>query len=96
MITGKQKRFLRAKANTLKVMIHIGKEGISQGFITQMKDILEKKELVKASVLQTSPFKTKEAAAKTAILTESEVVQTIGRKFLLYKKSTENPVIVLP
>lgn len=96
MLTGKQKRYLRSKANTLITGIHIGKEGINQSFIIQLKEILDKKELIKVSVLQSSPASAKEAALKTARITEAEVVQTIGRKFILYRRAEENPVIVLP
>lgn len=96
MLTGKQKRYLRSKANTLSTGIQTGKDGISQSVIIQLKEILENNELVKVSVLLTSPTSSKEAALKTAQITKAEVIQTIGRKFILYKRAEENPAIVLP
>jgi RNA-binding protein len=96
MLTGKQKRYLRSQANTLRAIVHIGKEGLGPKVVGQIKEDLESRELVKGSVLQSCPVKTKEAAAQAAELTGSEVVQTIGRKFVIYKRSEKKPVIKLP
>ena len=96
MLTGKQKRYLRSKANTLKTIVHIGKEGPGPKVIGQIGEVLESRELVKCSVLQNCPVKTKEAAGQAAELTNAEVVQTIGRKFVLYRRSQKKPVIELP
>ena len=96
MLTGKQKRFLRALANSIRAFHQVGKEGLSENLVEELRMALKKKELIKVSVLQTSPLKKKEAAEKAAELTGSELVQVIGRKFVLYRKSEENPVITLP
>ena len=96
MITGKQKRYLRNLANSVKATHQLGKEGLSCSFIEEVKRSLKKRELIKISVLQSSPLKKKQAAEKTAELTGSELVQVIGRKVVLYKKSEESPVIKLP
>ncbi|MBN2407787.1 MAG: YhbY family RNA-binding protein [Elusimicrobia bacterium] len=96
MLTGAQKRYLRSMSNRIKAAIQVGKEGLSGGFIGQLDRMLEDKELVKVSLLQSFPAKAKQTAPEAAELTGSEVVQVIGRKFVLYRKAKENPVIVLP
>jgi RNA-binding protein len=86
---------LKGLANNIEVVAYIGKEGISEGFLKQLDDVLEARELVKVSIQKNSILDTKEAANEVAKLTRSEFVQAIGRKFVLYRKSNEDPKIEL-
>ena len=52
MLTGKQKRFLRSKANHLQPLIQIGKNGLTDAVINQIEEALEAKELIKVNILQ--------------------------------------------
>lgn len=96
MLRGKDKRYLRGLAVNLKASIQCGKEGIGDNLIQEVLGALKRDELVKISVNKTSPLTLGEASARLAELTGSEVVQSIGRKFVLYKESEEEPVIILP
>lgn len=80
----------------MEPITYIGKEGITEAFLKQLKDLLEARELVKVSIQKNSMLDTKEAANEVARLTRSEFVQSIGRKFVLYKKSKNDPKIELP
>ena len=51
-LTGKQKRYLRSLAHHEKPLFQVGKNGVTESFTDQFDDILEKRELVKVSVLQ--------------------------------------------
>ncbi|MCD1023372.1 ribosome assembly RNA-binding protein YhbY [Enterococcus sp. SMC-9] len=88
-LRGKQKRFLRSKAHHLQPIFQIGKGGISGPMITQIGEALEKRELIKVSLLQN----TDEIATDVAhILTEEvhcQVVQIIGRVLVLYRPSSK-------
>ncbi|MBO0449942.1 ribosome assembly RNA-binding protein YhbY [Enterococcus sp. MJM12] len=88
-LRGKQKRFLRSKAHHLQPIFQIGKGGISGPMITQIGEALEKRELIKVSLLQN----TDEIATDVAhILTEEvhcQVVQIIGRILVLYRPSSK-------
>jgi RNA-binding protein len=96
MLTGKQRSFLRALANEVDPIFQIGKGGLNDNMITQFNDALEARELVKVSVLKNSLEDTKELCNEAARLTGAEIVQIIGKKFVLYKESTKNKVIDLP
>jgi RNA-binding protein len=96
MLTGKQKRYLRSLANRIKPLVFIGKESLSSGLVEQLENELENRELVKVSVQQNAPFKAREGGELAADLTRSELVQVIGRKFVLYKRSDDDPRIELP
>ena len=85
-MTTKQRAALRAMANTLQPILHIGKEGIGPNLCKQAWDALEARELIKVKVLKNSMYSAKEAAPILAEKTGSECVQVIGSKFVLYKQ----------
>ena len=96
MLTSKQRAYLRSLANDIDTIVMIGKSGIGPELIRQADDALTARELIKAKALETSPVKAKEAAEQLAGQTQSEVVQVIGSKFVLYRKNTKEPKITLP
>ena len=75
--------------------VEIGKSGVGEQLIRQVNEALEARELIKLTVLETSPMKARECADEVAKATESDVVQVIGSKFILYKQSKDNKQIVL-
>ncbi|WP_010251664.1 ribosome assembly RNA-binding protein YhbY [Acetivibrio cellulolyticus] len=96
MLTGKQRSYLRSLANNIDPIFQVGKGGINDNMVKQFNDALEARELIKVSVLKNSVDDTREVCNEAANLTDSEVVQVIGNKFVLYKESKENKVLVLP
>ena len=88
--------YLKKLAHSVPGIYQIGKLGINDNFIEQVNDALEARELIKVAVLDTSMVSVKEAATEVAISTNSEIIQVIGRKFVLYKESKENKKIILP
>ncbi len=95
MLTGKQKRYLRSLAEQSPAIFQIGKDGLSDNLIITVDNALRKRELVKVKVLKNSPYDLEELAFDLAMNTRSELVQIIGRTFLLYKEA-EQPKIKLP
>lgn len=95
MLTGKQKRFLRAMGNQMDPILQVGKGGITENVITQTNETLEARELIKGRVLQNCMEEPKVVAAELAEQTGSELVQVIGRNFLLFRQSKDKPVIEL-
>ncbi|GAB4073375.1 ribosome assembly RNA-binding protein YhbY [Barrientosiimonas marina] len=96
MLTGKQKRYLRSQANSLKPVFQVGKTGVNANMADQISEALERRELVKVSVLQNCPEDKNTAAEKLADRSGSYVVQVIGHTIVLYKESDEHKQIVLP
>lgn len=95
MLTSKQRAQLRGMANSLDVIIHVGKGGINDMIVRQADDALESRELVKGGVLETAPITSREAADMISESVNADVVQVIGRKFVLYRESKENKQIKL-
>jgi RNA-binding protein len=96
ILTGKQKRFLRAKAHHITPLFQIGKNGVTDNLITQLVDLLEKRELIKVNILQNCLQPKEEVAQQLADQTNAAIVQVIGNHIILYKASTENKEIQLP
>ena len=96
MLTGKQRSYLRTMGNTINAIIQVGKDGIDKGFLKQVEEALESRELIKLSVLRNSDYDAREACNEVCSGVGAEPVQVIGNRFIIYKKSTENPKIILP
>lgn len=94
-LTSKQRAQLRGLAMTEDTIIQIGKGGISENTLTQVKDALKARELIKGRVLENSLLTAREAADALAEACDAETVQTIGSKFVLYKINAKEPKIAL-
>jgi len=95
-MTSKQRAYLRGLANPLEPILHAGKGGVSPAMIKQAEDALTARELIKGKVLETAPAAARETAEEIAAAVGAEVVQVIGRTFVLYRANPEEPVIRLP
>lgn len=90
MLTSKQRAFLRKQANTLTPVFQIGKGEIDETLIRSTAECLAARELIKLKVLDTSLYTAREAAQVLAQATQSESVQIIGSKFVLYKQKPKD------
>ena len=86
-MTGAERAEKRKEANTLQPIFQIGKGDIGENLIRSVDEALEKRELIKLSVLQTAGISAKEAAVALADATHADVIQCIGRRFVLYRES---------
>ena len=88
-MNGAQRAEFRKLANTLKPIFQIGKEDIGENLIKSVDEALNKRELIKVAVLESCSLDTKTAAGTLAEALGAEVIQSIGRKFVLYRKKPE-------
>ena len=94
-MTSKQRAYLRSMANTIETIIYVGKDGVTPGTVKEAFDALEARELIKGCVQQGAPLSAREALDSLCAQVGAEPVQCIGRRFVMYKPSRENPRIVL-
>ena len=87
-LTGKQLRYLRGLGHHLKPLVMLGREGISDNVISAAIAVLGAHELLKVKIGNGCLMDRKEAADAIARRSGSEVVQILGKTFLLFK---ENP-----
>ena len=96
MITSKQRAYLRGLAQNLEPIFQIGKNGINDNQLEQISNALEARELIKINLLNSTPDDKHSIANELAEKTNSDVVQIIGKKITLYRRSTKTPKIELP
>jgi RNA-binding protein len=96
MLTGKQRRHLRALGHDLKPIVQVGKGGIDEGLIAALDQALTDHELVKIKLGDAAGLDRKEAAVELAKQTRSEVAQVLGYTVLLYRADPDDPKIELP
>lgn len=87
MLTSKQRAELRAQANGLETTLIIGKGGVTENILDEAGIQLEARELVKGRVLEASLLTAREACDIICASLNAEGVQTVGSKFVIYKKS---------
>jgi RNA-binding protein len=95
-MNSKQRAYLRKLANPLEPIFQVGKGGASPEVTETVNEALEKRELIKVTVLKNCPYEVQDVAEMISERTHSELVQVIGRKFVLFRVSKNDPVIVLP
>ena len=96
MLTGKQKRYLRSLGNEMDPVLMVGKEEVTENVLRQANDALEARELIKGRVLQNCADVPGNIALQIAKAAQAELVQVIGRNFLLYRMAKDKPRIELP
>ncbi|HIX73348.1 MAG: ribosome assembly RNA-binding protein YhbY [Clostridiales bacterium] len=95
-MTTKQRAYLKGLAMTMDPIIQIGKSSLTPEVIEAVREAIDKRELIKISVLKNCFDDPRELAQIVAERTHSEVVQVIGKKIVLYKQAKENSKITLP
>lgn len=96
MLTKTQHRFLKAAANQLKALYQLGKNDVGPTHISLIDNALTARELIKVSLLKTVEGTTQEVAMLIATKTNSDIIETKGRTFVLYRRNTKDPKIKLP
>ena len=95
-MTSKQRAYLRSLAQKIDPIFQVGKTGVTENQIEQLSNALEARELVKITLLNTIPTDKETIANEIATKTDSEIVQIIGKKLTIYKRSVNKPQIELP
>jgi RNA-binding protein len=96
-ITPKQRAHLKSLAHHLKPVVYVGKEGVQDSTIRSMEEALNTRELIKVRVQEAAPLDVREAGAELERrVAGSELVQTIGRVAVIYRRHPEKPIIELP
>lgn len=96
MLRPYQKAYLKSLANNISQRYLLGKTDIDAGFLKEIDTALEAKELIKVGLLQNCPSKPKDIGERLAHALGCDVVQTIGRVIVLYRRSEKNPRIEVP
>lgn len=95
-ITSKQRAYLKSIATNITPIFQVGKASLTPEIVTAVDEALEKREIIKLSVLKNCFDDPNEIADTLAERTHSNVVHVIGKKIILYRQAKKNPKINLP
>lgn len=95
-LTSKQRAYLGSQASTMEPIFQIGKSSLTPELIAALDEAIEKREMIKISVLKNCADDPKEIAHVIAERTRSEVVKVIGKKIILFRQAKKNSKYELP
>ena len=88
-LAGRQLRYLRGLGHHLKPLVMLGREGLSENVITSADAVLRAHELVKVKIGNGCLLDRREAADMVAQRTDAEIVQILGKTFLLFRANPD-------
>lgn len=88
MLTSKQRSKLKSLAANLDPIGQVGKEGIGENMLKSFSDCLEARELIKVTILENADGDPQSLGRELAARLNAECVIVIGRKAVLYRKSS--------
>ncbi len=94
-LTSKQRAYLGSEASTMNAIFQIGKASLTPELINGLDEALEKRELIKISVLKNCADDPRKLGEMIAERTHAQVVAVTGKKIVLYRKSKKHPKIEL-
>ena len=89
-MTTKQRAYLKGLAMTMDPIFQVGKNSLTPENTKAIAEALEARELIKISVLKNCMDDPREIAETLAERTQSQVVQVIGKKIVLYKEGKDD------
>lgn len=95
-MTSKQRAYLKSLASDLSPIFQVGKSSLTPELTAAIGEAFNNNELIKVAVLKNCMDDPGEIAQMVAERTQSQVVQVIGKKIVLYKPDKDKPKIILP
>ena len=92
MLNSKQRSNLRSIAQKIEPITQVGKLGVNDALIEGLDKAIEKREIIKVTVLENSDLVPKEAGFEIAERLGAEFVCATGRKLVFYRRSN-NPKV---
>lgn len=95
-MTSKQRAYLKGLAMNIDPIFQIGKSSLTPEVTEAVSESFNTRELIKVAVLKNCMDDPRAIAEILAERTQSQVVQVIGKKIVLYKENKDNKKIILP
>ena len=91
-LSNKQKQFLKGQAHSLKPVVLLGSNGLTEGVVVEIQSALEIHELIKVKV-PTDDRETKKLIFDAIVReTGATKLQTIGHTIVLYRQIPEKKI----
>lgn len=93
MINSSERSNLRSLAQKIEPITQLGKNGVNDAFIEGLDKALEKRELIKVTVLENSGLEPKTVGYEIADKLGAEFVCATGKKLVFYRRSQSDKII---
>ena len=84
----KQRKALKAKAHHLKPVVRVGQKGVSDNLLAETSQALETHALIKIHIADDDRDRRSDTAQTIATACDAELLQQIGKTYLLYREKT--------
>ena len=95
-LTSTQRAYIGRQSSTMNSIYQIGKASLTPEIINGLDEALEKRELIKISVLKNCIDDPREIAQIISERTHSVVVKVIGKKIILFRQAKKDSKYELP
>ena len=89
MLTGSERKALKARAHKLEPVVHIGAKGLTDEVVAEIERALKAHELIKVRAGSLERDARGEALLLICEKTGAQAVQQVGKVFVLYRKNDE-------
>ncbi|MBT4837490.1 MAG: ribosome assembly RNA-binding protein YhbY [Methylococcales bacterium] len=96
MISKQQKLHLKKMSHTLKPVVMIGQNGLTNNVLDEISSTIEKHEVIKIKISQADKASSKLIIEKLLGITKATLINHIGHVIVIYKRNNEKPVISFP
>ena len=88
-ITPQQKRELKTQLHSLKPIVIVGSNGLTDSVLNEINVALDDHELIKIRINESDKDKREEITAKICKSTHAALIQSIGMIIAIYRKSNK-------
>ncbi|PIP03733.1 MAG: ribosome assembly RNA-binding protein YhbY [Zetaproteobacteria bacterium CG12_big_fil_rev_8_21_14_0_65_54_13] len=85
-LSSKERKDLKARAHHLKPVIRVGQKGITESLVLETEQALDIHELIKVHISGEDRDQCKLSGLELASQSHAEVVDHIGKTYILYRK----------
>ena len=94
-LTSKQRATLRKHAHSLKPVVIVGNDGVTDAVLESVREAFNTRELLKVKALESAPGSIRDVADQiSGALDDAHTVQTIGRIAVLYRPDPDEPELL--
>jgi RNA-binding protein len=95
-LSNPQKRYLRGLAHDLKPVLMVGAKGVTASLVAELELALDLHELIKLKVAAEDRDSRDALIADLVEKSASTLVSRIGHTAVLYRRSKDKPLVILP
>lgn len=95
-LSNNQKKFLRSLSHSLKPVVMIGRDGLSDAVLAEIAKTMKKHELLKIKIRSEDRAQKHIIIDKILTFSDFHLVQVIGNTVVLYQAFDKDPQVILP